>query len=42
MQGLMDILVHGQGVPGVWLEASVLLGYTAVFLAVGVWRFRYA
>jgi ABC-2 type transport system permease protein len=42
MQGLMDILVRGQGVPGVWLEASVLLGYTAVFLAVGAWRFRYA
>jgi ABC-2 type transport system permease protein len=42
MQGLMDILVRGQGVPGVWLEASVLLGYTAIFLAVGVWRFRYA
>jgi len=42
MQGLMDILVRGQGVPGVWLEASVLLGYTAIFLAIGVWRFRYA
>jgi ABC-2 type transport system permease protein len=41
MQGLMDILVRGQDVPGVWLEASVLLGYTAVFSAVGVWRFRY-
>jgi ABC-2 type transport system permease protein len=40
MQGLMDILVRGQAVPGVWLEASVLLGYTAIFLAVGVWRFR--
>jgi ABC-2 type transport system permease protein len=42
MQGLMDVLVRGQGVPGVWLEASVLLGYTAVFLTIGVWRFRYA
>ena len=42
MQGLLDILVRGQGVPGVWLEASVLLGFTVVFLAVGVWRFRYA
>ena len=41
MQGLMDILVRGQDVPGVWLEASVLLGYTAVFFVVGVWRFRY-
>jgi ABC-2 type transport system permease protein len=42
MQGLLDILVRRQGVPGVWLEASVLLGYTAVFFAVGVWRFRSA
>jgi ABC-2 type transport system permease protein len=42
MQGLMDILVRGQGVRGVWLEAGVLLGYSAVFLAVGVWRFRSA
>jgi ABC-2 type transport system permease protein len=41
MQGLMDILVRGQGVPGVWPEASALLGFAAVFFAVGVWRFRY-
>jgi ABC-2 type transport system permease protein len=41
MQGLLDILVRGQDVPGVWLEASVLLGYTVVFGAAGVWRFRY-
>jgi ABC-2 type transport system permease protein len=42
MQGLLDILVRGQDVPGVWLEAGVLLGYAAVFCAIGVWRFRYA
>ena len=38
---MMDILVRGQDVQGVWLEASILLGFTAVFLAGGVWRFRY-
>ena len=42
MQGLLDVLVRGQDVPGVWLEASILLGYAAVFWAIGVWRFRYA
>jgi ABC-2 type transport system permease protein len=42
MQGLLDILVRGHGIQGIWPEASVLLGYTAVFFAVGVWRFRYA
>jgi len=40
MQGLLDILVRGQGVPGVWPEARALLGFAAVFFAVGVWRFR--
>jgi ABC-2 type transport system permease protein len=42
MQGLLDILVRGHGIQGIWLEASVLLGYAAVFFAIGVWRFRYA
>jgi ABC-2 type transport system permease protein len=40
MQGLLDVLVRGQDVRGVWLEASVLLGYTVVFGAIGVWHFR--
>jgi ABC-2 type transport system permease protein len=41
MQGLLDVLVRGQDVLGVWLEAGVLLGYAVVFYAIGVWRFRY-
>jgi ABC-2 type transport system permease protein len=41
MQGLMDILVRGQDVRDVWREAGVLLGFAALFFAVGVWRFRY-
>jgi ABC-2 type transport system permease protein len=41
MQGLMDIVVRGHNVQDVWHEAGVLLGFAALFLAVGVWRFRY-
>jgi ABC-2 type transport system permease protein len=41
MQGLIDILVRGQDVQDVWREAGVLLGFAALFFAIGVWRFRY-
>jgi len=41
MQGMMDIALRGQGVSGILLEAGVLVGFAAVFFAVGVWRFRY-
>jgi ABC-2 type transport system permease protein len=41
MQGLLDIVVRGQGVRAVLPEAGVLLGFAALFFAVGVCRFRY-
>ncbi len=41
MQGLLDIVLRGQGAGAVAQEAAVLLGFAAVFFAVGVWRFRY-
>jgi len=41
MQGLLDIILRGQGLEGVLLEASVLAGFAVVFFTVGVWRFRY-
>ncbi len=41
MQGLLDILLRGQGVEGILLEAGVLFGFAAVFFVVGVWRLRY-
>ena len=41
MQGLLDIVLRGQQVGGVLLEAGVLAGFAVVFFAVGVWRFRY-
>jgi ABC-2 type transport system permease protein len=41
MQGLLDIVLRGLGLREVLLEAGVLLGFAALFFAVGVWRFRY-
>lgn len=41
MQGLMDIVLRGQDVAGILLEAAVLAGFAIVFFTVGVWRFRY-
>jgi ABC-2 type transport system permease protein len=40
MQGLLDIVLRGQGLRDVLPEAGVLLGFAAVFFGVGVWRFR--
>ncbi|GAB4153142.1 MAG: ABC transporter permease [Candidatus Promineifilaceae bacterium] len=41
MRGMLDILLRGQGLEGVLLEAAVLSGFAAIFFALGAWRFRY-
>ena len=41
MLGFQDVIVRGQGLSGVMLEAGVLLAFAAVFFTIGVWRFRY-
>jgi ABC-2 type transport system permease protein len=41
MIGMNDILLRGQDLAGVLPVVGVLCGFAAVFLAVGVWRFRY-
>ncbi len=41
MDGFHDIITRGLGVTAVLPEAGILLAFAAVFLAVGVWRFRY-
>jgi ABC-2 type transport system permease protein len=41
MQGMLDIVLRGQGLAAVLPKAGVLLGFAAVFFGVGVWRFRY-
>jgi len=41
MQGMLDLVLRGQGLAGILPEAGVLLGFAAVFFGVGIWRFRY-
>lgn len=41
MQGFLDIAVRGQGPAGVLQECAVLLGFAALFFAVGIARFKY-
>jgi ABC-2 type transport system permease protein len=41
MRGFNDVIVGGQDVSGVLLEAGVLLGFAVVFLAIGVRRLRF-
>ncbi len=41
MQGMLDIVLRGQGLEAVLPKAGVLMGFAVVFFAIGVWRFRY-
>lgn len=41
MDGFHDIITRGLGVTAVLPEVVALLGFAALFLAVGIWRFRY-
>ena len=41
MQGMLDIVVRGQGLSGVLPESGILLGFALVFFTIGVLRFRY-
>lgn len=41
MQGMLDLVLRGQGLSGVLPEAAVLLGFAILFFTIGVYRFRY-
>ncbi|WP_420642713.1 ABC transporter permease [Candidatus Leptofilum sp.] len=41
MDGFQDIITRGLGVTAVLPEVGVLLAFAAVFMFVGIWRFRY-
>ncbi len=41
MQGLLDIVLRGQGLTAVLPESAVLLGFAAVFFVIGILRFKY-
>ena len=40
MQGMLNIVLRGQGLEGVLPSAGVLLGFAVVFFNIGVWRFK--
>ncbi len=41
MEGMLNLVLRGQGLAGVLLPAVVLLGMAALFFAVGIARFKY-
>jgi len=41
MQGFNDIITRGLGVQAIMHEITILLVFGAIYLSVGVWRFRY-
>lgn len=41
MEGLKGILGRGMGLEAAWLPSLVLLGFTALFFSLGVWRFKF-
>ncbi|MDP3721024.1 MAG: ABC transporter permease, partial [Anaerolineaceae bacterium] len=41
MQGLLDIVLRGQGLMNILPEAGVLLGFTVIFMIIGILRFKY-
>ena len=41
MQGMLDLVLRGGGLPDILPEAGVLLLFALIFFSIGVWRFRY-
>jgi ABC-2 type transport system permease protein len=41
MQGMLDLVLRGQGLAAILPEAGVLLGFAALFFTIGILRFRY-
>ena len=40
-RALVDLMVRGRGLADVTLEMAVLLGFTVLFFAIGLWRFKF-
>ncbi len=40
MRGFVDVIVRGQGVPGVLPEVGMLLAFAALFFTIGIWRLK--
>lgn len=40
-RALVDLMVRGRGLADVTVEIAALLGFTGLFFAIGVWRFKF-
>ncbi len=41
MRGFNDVIIRGQNVQGILLEAGVLLGFALLFFVIGIWRLKF-
>jgi ABC-2 type transport system permease protein len=41
MTGFTDVILRGQGMSGILLEAGVLLGFAVLFFAIGAWKLKF-
>jgi ABC-2 type transport system permease protein len=41
MQGMLDLVLRGQGLTAILPVAGILLGFAAIFFTLGIWRFKY-
>jgi len=41
MTGFTDVILRGQGMSGILLEAVVLLGFAVLFFAIGAWKLKF-
>ena len=41
LSGYHDVMLRGLGLPDVWKETAVLLGFAAFFFLIALWRFRF-
>ena len=41
LEGFQDVMVRSVGINGIFLEAGVLVGLSAIFSLIAVWRFRF-
>jgi ABC-2 type transport system permease protein len=41
MRGFNDVIIRGQNVQGIIVEAGVLLGFALLFFIVGIWRLKF-
>jgi ABC-2 type transport system permease protein len=41
IDGFENVVIRGLGIESIWLPAAILLLYTAAFIGLAAWRFRF-